>query len=510
MTSAIEREGREDERATEPSEGPGRSMARSAFHLVLGQVAMTALALVLSAALGRGLGPSDFGILYLIGTIVGFALNIIDWGQSMYVVSEVALDERKAGALLGSALMLRVLGTLVATAVVAGAMALLGYDAITRNFALLAMGAMLPFALASAYSIVFRGRQRMDYSASVDVANRIIQVALTLPILWLGGRLFSIIVIQGIAGVGALAVAAWLYRRVGLPRVRAGLHTARSLMVGGTPLVAMSLAIAFHPYVDATVLSKLAPPLVVGWYGAAKNFMSVLTAPAAILGTASFPRLSEARGRPEEFRRELRTAMRPLLVIASLGMVGTYLFADLAVSVVYSKQKFGPAIPVLQVFAPGLLLLFIDMQLGFAILAAGRSLGLAIAKAVSVVLGAALDVLLIPWCQARFGNGGIGVVLSYNLSELVMIVAALILIPRGALDRRSLADAARALVAGAGALAATWFLRAVSPILALPLCIALFGALCVALRLVTREDLVTLRGLLRRQRGSPPATVAPE
>jgi len=479
-------------------------MARSAFHLVLGQVVMTALALVLSAALGRGLGPSDFGVLYLITTIVGFSVCVVDWGQTMYMVREVAPDAGKAGALLGTALVLRVLGTVLVAAVVAGAMALLDYDAATRRYALVAMAATLPFVLASAYSILFRGRQRMDYSAGVDVANRVLVVAVTLPTLWLGGRLLSLIAVQGIAGIGALVLAALLYRRLRMPPARASLGVARALLVGGAPLVSMSLAIAFRPYIDAILLSKLAPPDVVGWYGAARNFMSVLVAPAAILGTAAYPRLSEARGNPETFRRELRAAMRPLLVIAALGMVGTYLFADLAVSIVYSKQKFGPAVPILQVFAPGLLLMFIDMQLGNAILAVGRSLGLAIAKAVAVGLGAGLDVLLIPWCQARFGNGGIGVVLSFSGSELVMIATSLVLVPRGALGRSALADAARALLAGAVTLVAMSLLGSLSPFLKLPLCIALFAALCVALRLVTREDLTTLQGLLRPKRGNPP------
>src|SRR3990172_5420034 len=286
--AAIDRVAPADERAVGAPD-PGRSMARCAFHLVLGQVVMTALALVLSAALGRGLGPSHFRVLYLITTIVGFSVCVVDWGQTMYMVREVAPDAGKAGALLGTALVLRVLGTVLVAAVVAGGMALLDYDAATRRYALVAMAATLPFVLASPSSILFRRRQRMDYSAGVDVANRVLVVAVTLPTLWLGGRLLSLIAVPGIAGIGALVLAALLYRRLRMPPARASLGVARALLVGGAPLVSMSLAIAFRPYIDAILLSKLAPPDVVGWYGAARNFMSVLVAPAPILGTAPYP-----------------------------------------------------------------------------------------------------------------------------------------------------------------------------------------------------------------------------
>src|SRR5713101_3886566 len=47
----------------------GAGIARNAFYLVVGQAATTALAIVLSAALGRSLGPGDFGMYYLITTM---------------------------------------------------------------------------------------------------------------------------------------------------------------------------------------------------------------------------------------------------------------------------------------------------------------------------------------------------------------------------------------------------------------------------------------------------------
>jgi O-antigen/teichoic acid export membrane protein len=354
--------------------------------------------------------------------------------------------------------------------------------------------------LASAYSLIFRGCERMDCSAGVDVANRALLVAVSVPALLLGGHVLAAILAQGVAGVGALGVAALLFRRLHLGQGTVSRQTARALVAGGAPVVAMSLAIALQPNVDAILLSKLAPATAVGWFAAARNFMGVLIAPASILGSASYPRLSRARNSPAQFRHELRTALRPLLVLGALGTVGTYLFAELAVGLVYGTQKFGPSVSILQVFAPGLLLLFIDMQLGGAILASGRSIGLAVAKATAVLIGAGLDWLLIPWCQARFGNGGIGVVLSFSLSEFVIIVAALLLIPRGTLDRRSVMDVGRAVAAGALTLVVCWSLPAMSPFALLPVCIVVFSGICVAVRLVEWKDVLTFRALLVRDR----------
>jgi O-antigen/teichoic acid export membrane protein len=59
----------------------GAGIARNAFYIVVGQATTTALAIVLSAALGRSLGPQDFDIFYLITTMSAFAYVFTEWGQ---------------------------------------------------------------------------------------------------------------------------------------------------------------------------------------------------------------------------------------------------------------------------------------------------------------------------------------------------------------------------------------------------------------------------------------------
>jgi O-antigen/teichoic acid export membrane protein len=478
---------------------PGRAIARSAFHLVLGQAAMTVLAIALSAALGRWLGPSDFGILYFVTTVNGFSYVVVDWGQSFYVVREVAAHPGKARALLGSALVMRVAGTGLMVALGTAVVVTLGYPAPTPGYTALAIAMGLPALLATTYSLVFRGKERMDFSAGVDVANRLLVVTITIAALALGGRVLSAVVAQGVAGVGALIVGAYLYRRLRLSRPRGSMATARELLVGGTPMVAMSIAIALLPNIDAILLSKLAPGSAVGWYGAARNFMSVLTAPAAILGTAAYPRLSRAVHDPAQFRTELRVALRPLLVLGALGAVGTYFFADLAVTLVYGKARYAPAVPILQLFAPVLLLLFVDMPLGGAILAAGKSRSFAAVKLLSVLVGAVLDFLFISFFQARLGNGGLGVTLSFCISELVMVIASLAMIPRGAIDRSSVVDMFRSLGTAVATVLLVRALPTMPQLVELPLCLVVFAILAWATGLVRRRDLDLLQEVVRRR-----------
>lgn len=484
---------------------PGGSVARNAFHLVLGQVATTALAIVFSAAVGRRLGAADFGLYFLVTTTVTFAYIVVEWGQVQFVVREVARAPERAGVLLGTAMAWRAAGAVPLTGAALLVAWLLGYDGRTVGLLALLMLATLPFFLSQAYGMVFRARERMDLDAQVQVAYKAVTLPLALGALAIGSGVGGVIVAQGLAGLAALGLAVLRSRGLHLPRLQVVRPTFRELLLGGMPILAIGLAVAVQPYIDILVLTKLVPPAPVGWYGAARNILGTLVAPATILGTASYPRLSRAAGDRLELQRELRAALRPLLGIGALAGVGTFLFAGLAVDVIYGRRGFEPAAEILRVSSPALYLVCIDVLLASAVVAVGRPKALAAAKAVNVVVCTALALAFIPWAQGRYGNGGIGLVLAFGASEAIMFAAALWILPRGTVHRGFAADVARSAAASAATLGLFWLLPPLHPAVGVPLCILAFAAAAAALGLVRREELRQIGAALSRRRAPPGA-----
>ena len=68
-------------------------------------------------------------------------------------------------------------------------------------------------------------------------------------------------------------------------------------------------------------------------------------------------------------------------------------------------------------------MMYIAFSLCTAILAAGKAGRLASAKVASVVLTTGLVLVLVPLCQARFANGGLGVMYAMVIGELLTLVA---------------------------------------------------------------------------------------
>jgi O-antigen/teichoic acid export membrane protein len=176
------------------------------------------------------------------------------------------------------------------------------------------------------------------------------------------------------------------------------------------------------------------------------------------------------------------------------------LFADVAVALVYARGRFDPAISVLKVFAPVLPLLSIDILLGSALNAAGKTKQLAVVKVLSIAVSTALAILLIVACQARWGNGGIGLILAFMSTEVLMLAAFLWLLPRGAVDRATALDFIRAVISAACTAMIFWALPAMTPWLAIPACVAVFLVIALWSGLILSNDLHTLARVVRGER----------
>jgi O-antigen/teichoic acid export membrane protein len=475
-------------------------MARNALFLALGQATTTALAILLTAALGRWLGVADYGTYYVLITMSTSVYLLIEWGQSLWVVRETARAPQRVGELLGTALAFRVAIALAATVPVGLVTLALGYGVRTTWLLVLIFLANIPLFLSQGYGIAFRAAERMGRDAAVSVANKLLVLGIALPALAAGMGLPGVILAQAVAGGAALLMARALYPGISAQPISVSRQAARAMFLGGLPVLSMSVAGAAQPYLDAVILSTLAPATAVGYYGAARNILGTLLAPAVILGTASYPRISRAAQDSSELGREVQKALRPLLWLGALGATGTWLFAETVVSLIYGPS-FAPAATILKVYAPVLFLVFVDILLGNTLYAVGAAVGLSAVLALKVLVSAGLSLVLVPILQARTENGGIGIVLSFGLSELVVLTGALVLLPRGILTGATLVDAARAL--GSAALTATlfWLIPPLSPWLGIPLCIATFAGSSWLLGLLHRRDLEVLYDIVGKPRG---------
>jgi O-antigen/teichoic acid export membrane protein len=472
-------------------------LLRNFFHLAIGQVATTALGILLSAILGRTLEPAQFGILYIVFAITAFVSVVVDWGQGTYLQQQMARGRIDEPELIGSALLIR-LATTVFSVVTAVSVALaLGYNGQIVALTLLAVITTVPATVYAPFACSFRGKDRMDIDVFANIVGKAMTLVATAIALSLGGGLTEVILMQGVGGISVLlvgAIAAW---RLDIAVKAPVMKTLRELLRHGAPIAAFSLVSASQPFVEILLLSVLTGPAVVGWYGASRTIFGVIVSPATVVVAAAFPEFSRVSRSLPDLQRMIDATGRVLLIAAAFASSALYLFADDMVVIIYGHGRFEETASILRVSAIFIPLMFFGFFLAFVMLAVGRNKAMAIISIVRIALCVVLSWLLIDYWQQRFGNGAIALVIITGVAEIPAMIAYWTLLPRGAVGSTTTLNGVRACIASLCTVAPLSMLQPLGLLYLTPLFLLLFAVTAMVTRLVLPSDLRLAMGIAR-------------
>jgi O-antigen/teichoic acid export membrane protein len=484
-----------------------RLLIRNASHLGIGQVVSTALGILLAAVIGRAFEPAQLGILYIVIAISSFVYVIVDWGQSTYLVREIARGRIDEPELIGTALVIR-LATIVFASAAAVAIALvLGYRGQVVVLTLLAMTTGVPAALFGAFDCSFRGKDRMDVDVFANIVGKAMTlVATAIALHFFPGGLTEVILMQGVGNMSTLLVGVIAAQRLGFAVKAPAMKAFRELLRHGTPIAAVALVVASQPFLEIVLLSAFVGPVVVGWYGAFRNIYGTVASPALILLGAAFPELSRASLSLPDLRRTIDATERVLCIAAAFTSSALYLFADHIVAILYGQGRFEQTASILRVSAIFIPLLFFTYLLASVIFILGRSKALVVVSIVRIFVCAALGWLLIGYWQQRFGNGAIAVVIIAGVAEISAMIAYLALLPRGAAGLTTTLNLARAYIASLCTVVPLSMLQPLG-LFYLTLLYALwFAVMAMVTRLILPSDLRLVLEVARSRVFAPQAT----
>jgi O-antigen/teichoic acid export membrane protein len=196
----------------------------------------------------------------------------------------------------------------------------------------------------------------------------------------------------------------------------------------------------------------------VGWYGAANKLSGVLLFPAVIMTGALLPTLTRLKAtNPDSYQRAARESVRLALVLGAPTAMGTFLFSDRVIPWIFGPG-FEPAAADLKVLAFYLLPLFANITLGTILIISGKQFVWSLMKGVMILISASVSFWLLPYWQHRANNGGIGAAMMVAVGEFGMLGAAIVLLPRGLLEKSAVFDFLRAIVASSAMWAVGHFL----------------------------------------------------
>jgi O-antigen/teichoic acid export membrane protein len=363
--------------------------------LVVGARALAKLAVfVVVVLLWRHLGADAYGrfaTMIVYATLVGI---IADLGLQTVFIRDASRDRTVVARYLGNLLSARLLLSLLALVILAGALRLLSPSLFPYTLAAFVL--LLTTSYSSLLRAVFYIRGRLGYEAIAIVAESLLLLGLTIgaiqqhatwdAFLWVysASYLFTCLF--------AFGVIRWRWHE----RVTIALEPAfvRRVLAAGLPLALAFTITTVYAQLDIVLLQLFKNFQVVGWYSAANKYIdAVAWVPQSAMG-AVFPALSLlAAG---DRRRLVFAYEKSYKMLAILGLplaIGAVVTAD---SIVHATRGFEQSIPALRILAPSVALLFVNNAFIYTLTAINRQLDFTRLALFTLAVNVILNLVLIP------------------------------------------------------------------------------------------------------------------
>ena len=442
----------------------------------------------------RVLGPESTGHFALSSSIWAVGMTTISLGTNTLVTLQIARDQRASTFELGPPLVARLVAYAIAWLPLGAFVLLAGYGSEVVALFVIVGVAALASSVAELARASLTGFEHFSAIARTDVAAKV-----TMAVLMIAAAVITedVRVVAAAAIVPNTLSAVLLFRdlhRTGNITYGRSLRAAWNAVKQSAPYLSIGIALVLYMQLDVVLMSFFVSDVEIGWYGQADTLFATLLFVPTIMMTSLFPRQArEHAENPEATKGILEQGFRTLMLLAVPIGLGIVVVAHEVVVLLYG-EKFSGTGPVLAVYGVVLMLMFETILLGQHSISIGRQNFWLVLMILGVVLTLPLDLVFIPWTEDRYDNGAIGGALSYVVTELMMLVAALWKLAPELVSKRSLVRLIKCVVAGGAMFAACWPLRERS----LPLTIAVGAVVYPVVLVATRPFDDTERDLIGR------------
>ncbi|HKJ66914.1 MAG TPA: flippase, partial [bacterium] len=454
---------------------------------------------VLLFFLPRYLGSEEFGRLYLaisIATILGW---MISFGGPHLIPKEIARLREQAPNILISFFGIRLILWLVVVAGIFVFAVIAGYPRYMKILILVLCIAKLWEEMAYVFRDGFQGIERMEYSSLGVVVEKLWVAIAVITALALGARTITVAIIMVIGA----AIKFFIYLRYSsillsyVPRFN--WEKARAVMKSSLPFFLYSSFGVIYYRIDAIMLSMMTSVGVVGWYGGAYRFFDIVMIFPTVFTAVIFPVLSRLTfQKSTDARLVFQKSLKFILFLAIPVAAVLFVHAEHIIQLFYGLDEYAPSVVVLKIFGIGVVFVYVDFILGHTLFAADKQRLFAGVAVVATFLNIGINLVLIPLAQANFGNGGIGAAITTLLTEVFILVMALVLVPKMYFRGYTFATPLKIIING---VILTWFLTllnsvGLSWILGLGLGMILYVIMLGSTGLVTATEWAYLKKVL--------------
>ncbi len=402
-----------------------QAAATNAGWLIGERILSGLLALTVTAAVARHLGPAGFGVLSFALSLVLLFGTFWTLGLSGLVIRELVREPDRESELLGTILGLRLVGGIVAVVAALGLTVVLGTDAqTTLAVGILIVGVLTLYAF-DGIDFWLQAQVRSRNAVIARSAALVIASAVNIGLIVVGAPLLAFVVAAALeyalAGVGLVLV---YVRLGGRPRSWTfSTDLTRRLLGASWPLILSGLANAINLRVDQLMLGTMKDSVAVGTYAAAARLSEVWYFVPVAIAASVFPAMVRAHAGDRVTFQGWMGRLYDLMVALALPIaIGVSLLSTQLIFLIYG-DRYAESGPILAIHVWAGPFVFLGAALSRWLIAEDRLRFSLVRHGAGALINVGLNLVLIP------PLGGVGAAISTLVSYAVASLGACLLYP---------------------------------------------------------------------------------
>ena len=270
--------------------------------LFAGRIFQMGIAFFVGVWVARYLGPSEFGLLSFARSFVGLFMAISTLGLDGIVIRELVKDESRRDFLLGTSFVLKLIGAIVALALVSIAIYFTSTDNLTRLMVIL-IAASLIFQSFNVVDLYFQSKVVSKFSVFAQVFSTTLSGLLKVYLIITKASViyFAAMAIFDMATIGAGYI--YFYKKCTnetLTKWKFDLQCAKSLLKDSWPLIFSGIAVGIYMKIDQVMIKYMLNNKAVGEYAVAVRLCEIWYIIPVIITSSLFPAIMNAKKQGEK------------------------------------------------------------------------------------------------------------------------------------------------------------------------------------------------------------------
>lgn len=294
---------------------------KSIAWLLTEKVGAMGIAFVVGAVVARYLGPEQLGVLAYSQSLVGFVFIITELGLESLLNRDLVKHPGEANELLGTALVLRIIGSVCGTLLILGII-ITSKETPETTFIVLVLSTTYFFRSVGGINSLFQARVQNQHLARVRLAQgllsagiKVLLVYLKWPLAWFGVVLAMDHVFTH---AGYVAIYQWQGGRMG--KWRHSWQRAREMLRDSWPFILSSLAIGVYMQSDQILINHLLGDTDNGHYAVALKLSQVWHFLPSVLITTFYPSIVKAKEKSEALFTQRTEQLLYLILMVGIGI----------------------------------------------------------------------------------------------------------------------------------------------------------------------------------------------